>query len=278
VDEYQSDITICRKTSRRTLMLREVIEVLDSAGGDLDTQGAGIVVAWWNQQWEYGDHPQACTDFASVESEIYAELPAWYDQQAAQWRAAHQRPTPWAQHIGVSLAAPEGWRPVSEPEWRRSKADLEARGHVSKDSLTYPDAILSKSPEGFEGEAPEIQVFVSLPGPDQEPRDSKEVTLAALDWISRAYDRTKVLEEIQPVWFQGFPGHCVAVAFTEPRPGRPPRHWAGRLFNVEVAESLIQVWTLVPLYDPEPETWNELHQLYESIQIHAGPARASEVP
>jgi hypothetical protein len=86
VDEYESAITLCRKTSLRPLTLRQVIELLDSAGGDVETKGAGLVVAWWNQELDYGQDLQECTDFAWVESEIYGELAAWYEERARLWR------------------------------------------------------------------------------------------------------------------------------------------------------------------------------------------------
>lgn len=85
VDEYASEITIDRRTSRRPLTLRQVIALLESAGGDLETRGAGLVACWWNQQWEYYDDPEACVAFAWVESEIYPQLPAWYAAQAEEW-------------------------------------------------------------------------------------------------------------------------------------------------------------------------------------------------
>jgi len=86
VDEYESRITICRKTSRRPLTLGEVIEALDSAGGDINTEGAGLVAVWWNQQREHDCGLQECTDFAWVESEIYPGLAAWYEERARLWR------------------------------------------------------------------------------------------------------------------------------------------------------------------------------------------------
>ena len=179
VDEYDSNITICRKTSRRTLTLRQVIEVLDSAAGDLSTEGAGIPEAFWDQQWEYGDRPEACTAFAWVESEVYPELPDWYDQRAEAWRAEREAETadgvedvdveedesrfdadapvgvvtlaePWGSTFQVSLTRPDGWRWVNGSEWRRDEEDLDpdllALVRPSGADLDHPSLLLSKSP------------------------------------------------------------------------------------------------------------------------------------
>jgi len=90
VDEYSSDFILCRKTSRRTLTLRQVIEILQTADGTVETDGVGMVECWWEQQAECWEDLDACTDFASVESEIYPELATWYEQRAEAWRTARQ--------------------------------------------------------------------------------------------------------------------------------------------------------------------------------------------
>jgi len=88
VDEYGSSLQLCRKTSKRTLTLGQIIDMLDTVDGgdDLHTCGQGIVECWWYQEWECGMPVEACTDFAWVESEIYPELAAYYLERAAEWR------------------------------------------------------------------------------------------------------------------------------------------------------------------------------------------------
>ena len=89
VDEYESNFVLCQQTSRRTLTLGRVIDILETVEGDLDTGGCGMVECWWNQQWDYGSRDEDHVSFARVESELYPGLSAWYDQRAEQWRAEH---------------------------------------------------------------------------------------------------------------------------------------------------------------------------------------------
>ncbi|NJD19752.1 MAG: hypothetical protein FIA95_10790 [Gemmatimonadetes bacterium] len=87
VDEYQNTYRLCRKTSRRTLTLGQLIELLETADSDdLELRGRGIVLPWWDQQCECGYDPNACTDFATVESELYPALADWYAEHAEGWR------------------------------------------------------------------------------------------------------------------------------------------------------------------------------------------------
>jgi hypothetical protein len=90
VDEYGSTLVLCRKTSVRPLTMAQVIEVLETVEGDIDTGGQGIVVCWWEQQRSFGDRLEECTGFAWVESELYPDLEAWYDAHARAWREAAQ--------------------------------------------------------------------------------------------------------------------------------------------------------------------------------------------
>jgi len=88
LDEYQSTFRLCRKTSRRTLTLGQLIELLETVGSDdLDLGGNGIVRPWWNQQWEYDDDPEECVAFATVESDQYPGLADWYGERAEEWCA-----------------------------------------------------------------------------------------------------------------------------------------------------------------------------------------------
>jgi hypothetical protein len=86
VDEYDSDYRLCRKTSKRTLSLRQVIEILETVDRGIETGDLGVVACWWNQQWGHGYSPEDCTAFAWVESEQYPGLPAWYEERAEAWR------------------------------------------------------------------------------------------------------------------------------------------------------------------------------------------------
>lgn len=105
VDEYGGTYRLCRKTSRRTLSLRQVVEILETVWGDIETGGAGLVACWWDQQWEYGDEPKACTDFAWVESEIYPELAAWYEAHAEAWREER-----WAERVAEEESVDDAGR------------------------------------------------------------------------------------------------------------------------------------------------------------------------
>lgn len=309
VDEYDSNITICRKTSRRTLTLRQVIEVLDSAAGDLSTEGAGIPEAFWDQQWEYGDRPEACTAFAWVESEVYPELPDWYDQRAEAWRAEREAetadgvedvdveedesrfdadapvgvvtlPEPWGSTFQVSLTRPDGWRWVNGSEWRRDEEDLDpdllALVRPSGADLDHPSLLLSKSPPGFEGEAPEIQVRVYPPDPDREAYDAEAITRGGLESFEGAYDDFVLVRAPEPFLFHGFPGWRAACQVTQPRRDEAPFHWDLWLMNIEVADALLSIALAAPHLDAPEGTWEELFRHFDSVQIHTGPSSASE--
>ena len=91
VDEYSTKFHLCRKTSMKPLKLSDVIEMLQTGEGvDIDSGPRGLVEPWWNQQRDYGDDPEKCTAFAWVESEIYPELAAWYEEYGEAWRAEYQ--------------------------------------------------------------------------------------------------------------------------------------------------------------------------------------------
>lgn len=94
VDEYEASFELCRKTSRRPLTLGQVIEILETVEGEVNTEERGIVACWWEQQLQAQHDPADCTAFAWVESELYPDLPAWYAHHAAAWEeavAARQR-------------------------------------------------------------------------------------------------------------------------------------------------------------------------------------------
>jgi hypothetical protein len=88
LDEYETVFTHRRKTSKRTLTLAQIIELIQSADGDQwETGERGLVECWWEQEWDYGSEPRACTRFAKVESEIYLGMPDYYRLRAREWEA-----------------------------------------------------------------------------------------------------------------------------------------------------------------------------------------------
>ena len=93
VDEYETDFSVARPTSKRPLTIQELVGLLDTADGlNLEDRGQGLVEMWWWQQWEYGDYsPEECTAFAWVESEQYPQLAAYYEERARQWRIERAR-------------------------------------------------------------------------------------------------------------------------------------------------------------------------------------------
>jgi hypothetical protein len=86
VDEYDAHFTLCRKSSRHPLTLGQVVEILETADGDVDTGGRGLVRCWWDQQRNSGYEAEECTDFAWVESDLYPDLGPWYAAYAEAWR------------------------------------------------------------------------------------------------------------------------------------------------------------------------------------------------
>lgn len=109
VDEYRSTFLLCRKTSRRTLTLRQLIDMLETADSDdLELHGRGVVRSWWDQQREHGYAPEECTDFATVESELYPGLAGWYAGRAEAWRAFER--------IGSTL--PDGAESLEDALWK----------------------------------------------------------------------------------------------------------------------------------------------------------------
>jgi hypothetical protein len=77
VDEYDTDFEVSPEVSAEPLTLGELIDLLE---------GADAVIPWWEQQFGFGDPPEACTDFATVESDLYPGLAIWYEARAAEWR------------------------------------------------------------------------------------------------------------------------------------------------------------------------------------------------
>lgn len=91
VDEYASAFELPRRTSRRTLTLDQVIEILEMGySPEWTSHESGLVQLWWEQQRENGYDLDKCVAFAWIESEIYPELPAWYEERASAWKAGHR--------------------------------------------------------------------------------------------------------------------------------------------------------------------------------------------
>ena len=95
-DEYETEFIVRPKTSREPLTLGALVDLIDTPEGHeyVDQRRASLVDVWWWQQWEFGDSPQECTDFAWVESEQYPDLAPYYQERARQWRIA--RAPEWA--------------------------------------------------------------------------------------------------------------------------------------------------------------------------------------
>ena len=91
VDKYGSALVLSRKTSVRPLTMAQVIEVLETVQGDIETDRQGIGVCWWEQQRSYGDRLEDCTGFGWVESDLYPELEAWYEAHGRSWREASDK-------------------------------------------------------------------------------------------------------------------------------------------------------------------------------------------
>lgn len=159
VDEYDSTFLLCRKTSRRTLTLAQVIEILDTVDSpEMELWGRGIVARFWDREWEYEGDVERSTDFATVKSEMYPEIAAWYEQRAREWRAerlagqAEDRAGALAEgeeresEVKVSLVKPDGWWWVDEAEWREEieewDVDLEGRVGVVKADFAPPRMLL----------------------------------------------------------------------------------------------------------------------------------------
>ena len=89
VDEHESVIKLCRKSSKQTLTLGQAIEIIETAESDeLPIGECGLVSYWWDQQLFNGDDPEDCVAWATVESELYPDLPTWYEQRGRAWAAA----------------------------------------------------------------------------------------------------------------------------------------------------------------------------------------------
>ncbi len=86
VDEYEGYFRLSRGSSLHPLTLGQVVEILETVEGDVETGGRGLVRCWWDQQFDSGYDPAECTGFAWVESDLYPELGAWYGAYAEAWR------------------------------------------------------------------------------------------------------------------------------------------------------------------------------------------------
>ena len=88
-DEYETEFRMLPAESDRTLMLSELIGLIDTAEGHLTKPGRwSFVEGWWWQEWNSGCDrpPEECTAFAWVESEQYPQLGDHYKERARLWR------------------------------------------------------------------------------------------------------------------------------------------------------------------------------------------------
>lgn len=291
VDEYQSTYVLCRKTSRRTLTLGQVIEILETVSGGIETDGAGLVACWWDQQWEYHDDPGACTAFAWVESDLYPELADWYQAQAREWEILHgaegtaEPPDaeenepgerPWAlalpapaPSVRLSLPQPQGWRWLPEEEFRREldewDVDLEARVGLSKDDVPLPNLRLVNTPPGYDSESCFVYAGI-LEDDDGQVWDTESSMLRALALIAELYDDVRVLWGPEPVVFRGLVGHKGAAHVSVRRHGKAPLHFDLRILHLGVGASLVEVTLGAPQGAP-PEAWEELQAIYQSLRV-----------
>jgi len=96
VDDFNSEFYILPQTSRRTLTLSELIELLETgyaSNRNFQCGAIGLVRHWWNAElirgcWkveEFNADLKECTKGAKVESELYPMLPVWYNERAEEW-------------------------------------------------------------------------------------------------------------------------------------------------------------------------------------------------
>ena len=96
VDDFNSEFYILPQTSRKTLTLSELIELLETgyaSNRNFECGAIGLVRHWWNAELLYGFWKvdgfnadlKECTKGARVESALYPMLPVWYDERAEEW-------------------------------------------------------------------------------------------------------------------------------------------------------------------------------------------------
>lgn len=84
VDEYEDDpifsYDLIQKTSLKPLTMRRMIKLIDNAQ---EHGGLSGHARQWN--YEYTDDAEGLYDFATISSEFYPELGAWYDAANEEW-------------------------------------------------------------------------------------------------------------------------------------------------------------------------------------------------
>lgn len=81
VDEYQDEYKLSQKTSVNPLSLSQIISMTDNAQDD-----GGLVSHARNINYKWSDDgAESLYDFATVSSEFYPELGAWYDRLNQAW-------------------------------------------------------------------------------------------------------------------------------------------------------------------------------------------------
>ncbi|SVB09107.1 uncharacterized protein METZ01_LOCUS161961, partial [marine metagenome] len=98
LDDHKTQFDLRRKSSRRTLTLGQLIDLLET--GEMvepGSNGAGLVVHWWNEElrrgcWKVEGVPappsqqiEGCMQGSQVQSDLYADLPVWYEKRAEDW-------------------------------------------------------------------------------------------------------------------------------------------------------------------------------------------------
>ena len=101
VDDFDSEFSITPQSSRKTLTLAQLIDVLQSgraANPDFQCGATGLVEYWWEVELERGlwkvegfnEDFKECTKGAKIESELYPMLPVWYERRAEEWVVENQ--------------------------------------------------------------------------------------------------------------------------------------------------------------------------------------------
>ena len=93
VDEYEGQLeyTCKRESSDQPLTMAEVIDLMESTDVDLDY--TGLVLGMIQHRYEYSGDAEQWVHFASVSSNIYPELGAWYEDAMEEWYEANRGTT-----------------------------------------------------------------------------------------------------------------------------------------------------------------------------------------
>ena len=85
VDEYDSDWTLCRKTSRRPLSFGQLVDlILHAREGEGLAGYYPVTILNYNVD-ENGCDPEEMAGFIAMESVCYPELGRWWEERVADW-------------------------------------------------------------------------------------------------------------------------------------------------------------------------------------------------